>query len=53
VHRNFIIAAMARHRLPAVYPNPIFSAAGGLLSYGVDLSDLFRRAPPGISAPVR
>ena len=33
-----------RHRLPAVYPFRFFAAAGGLMSYGVDQPDLFRRA---------
>jgi putative ABC transport system substrate-binding protein len=30
--------------LPAVYPERIFAAGGGLLSYGSDVSDVFRRA---------
>ena len=34
----------AAHRIPAVYPNAFFARAGGLVSYGVDLSDLQRRA---------
>jgi putative ABC transport system substrate-binding protein len=44
VHRELIVAAAARHRLPAVYPFRYFIAAGGLLSYGVDPIDLYRRA---------
>jgi len=43
-HRESIIAAAARHRLPAVYPYPFFTADGGLISYGVELSDLYKRA---------
>ena len=43
-HRNLITAAAARHRLPAVYPYRIFVAAGGLVSYGPDLVDQWRRA---------
>ena len=39
-----IIALAARHKLPAVYPNRLFVTAGGLISYGPDFSDLFRRA---------
>jgi putative ABC transport system substrate-binding protein len=44
VHRDAIVAAAALHRLPAVYPFRYFAASGGLMSYGVDTSDLFRRA---------
>jgi ABC-type uncharacterized transport system substrate-binding protein len=35
---------VARYRLPAVYPFRFFAEVGGLLSYGVDLPDNFRRA---------
>ena len=34
----------ARYRLPAVYPRRFFTEVGGLLSYGSDLIDNFRRA---------
>jgi putative ABC transport system substrate-binding protein len=44
VHRELIVAAAARHRLPAVYPFRYFIDVGGLLSYGVDPLDLYRRA---------
>jgi putative tryptophan/tyrosine transport system substrate-binding protein len=44
VHRNLIITLAARHRLPAVYPFPYFATSGGLISYGPDLVDQFRRA---------
>jgi putative ABC transport system substrate-binding protein len=44
VHRQAIIASAARHRLPAIYPFRYFAAAGGLLSYGADLTDQYRRA---------
>jgi putative ABC transport system substrate-binding protein len=43
-HRDLIIALAARHRLPAVYWSRIWAAAGGLISYGPDLPDQFRRA---------
>jgi putative ABC transport system substrate-binding protein len=44
VHRDLIIMLAARHRLPAVYPFRIFVTSGGLISYGPDIIDQFRRA---------
>jgi putative ABC transport system substrate-binding protein len=44
-HRLEITSLAARYRLPAVYPYRQFTAVGGLLSYGDDLIDNFRRAP--------
>jgi putative ABC transport system substrate-binding protein len=44
VHRDLIIALAARHKLPAVYFERFFVAAGGLISYGPDLLDQYRRA---------
>jgi putative tryptophan/tyrosine transport system substrate-binding protein len=44
VHRDLVIALAARHRLPAVYPYRYFVAGGGLVSYGPDLVDQYRRA---------
>jgi ABC-type uncharacterized transport system substrate-binding protein len=43
-HRVEITSLAARYRLPAVYPFRIFAEVGGLLSYGVDRTDNFRRA---------
>jgi putative ABC transport system substrate-binding protein len=43
-HRAPIIALAARHRLPAMYPFRFFVTQGGLLAYGVDVVDQFRRA---------
>ena len=43
-HREAIITLAARHRLPAMYPFRYFAASGGLMSYGSDLRDVFRRA---------
>ena len=45
-HREQILALADRHRLPAAYAYRLFAASGGLLSYGTDLADLFRRAAP-------
>ena len=44
VHHDLIIALAARHRLPAVYPLRFFVAGGGLISYGTDYIDQYRRA---------
>ena len=44
VRRDLIIALAARHKLPAVYYERFFAAAGGLISYGPDFIDQFRRA---------
>jgi putative ABC transport system substrate-binding protein len=43
-HREHIIALAARHKLPAVYYRRLFVADGGLISYGYDLIDQYRRA---------
>jgi putative ABC transport system substrate-binding protein len=43
-HRKLIIALAAQHRLPAIYPYRFFVADGGLVSYGADSVDPFRRA---------
>jgi putative tryptophan/tyrosine transport system substrate-binding protein len=44
LHRDLIILLAARHKLPAVYYERSFVAAGGLISYGADFVDQFRRA---------
>jgi putative ABC transport system substrate-binding protein len=44
VHRQLIIRLAASHRLPAVYAAPLFANDGGLISYGPDSIDPFRRA---------
>jgi putative ABC transport system substrate-binding protein len=44
LHRQFVIAQAARRRLPAIYPYRFHVAAGGLISYGPDLVDQYRRA---------
>jgi len=44
LHRNVIVALVARYRLPTIYPYRYFTAAGGLMSYGVDVVDIYRRA---------
>ena len=42
--RELIIALAIRHKLPAVYPERFYVSAGGLISYGVDYVDQYRRA---------
>jgi putative tryptophan/tyrosine transport system substrate-binding protein len=44
VHRAEVTSLAARYRLPAVYPYRFFAELGGLLSYGPDQTDNFRRA---------
>jgi putative ABC transport system substrate-binding protein len=41
--RNKLIALSARHRVPTMYQFREHAAAGGLLSYGIDLSDVYRK----------
>jgi putative tryptophan/tyrosine transport system substrate-binding protein len=43
-HRAPIIASAARHRLPAMYPRPIYVMDGGLMGYGTDVIELFKSA---------
>ena len=43
-HRERIVALAARHRLPAIYPSRLDTAVGGLISYGPDFLDQYRRA---------
>jgi putative tryptophan/tyrosine transport system substrate-binding protein len=42
--RELIITLASRHKLPAVYPERFYVSAGGLISYGVDYLDQYRRA---------
>jgi putative ABC transport system substrate-binding protein len=44
VHREWIIAVAARHRLPAIYPFRFYATDGGLISYGIDMIDQYRQA---------
>jgi putative ABC transport system substrate-binding protein len=49
VHRDLIISLTAQFRIPAIYPYRYFAEAGGLVSYGVDAIDQFRRASGYVS----
>ena len=44
MHRDLIITLAARHKLPAVYFERFFVAADGLVSYGPDFVDQYRKA---------
>ena len=44
VHRKLIISLAARHKLPAVYYRRVYVTDGGLISYGLDFIDQYRRA---------
>jgi putative ABC transport system substrate-binding protein len=53
VHRDLIISLTAQFRIPAIYPYRYFAEAGGLVSYGVDAIDQFRRASQYVSRILR
>jgi putative ABC transport system substrate-binding protein len=44
VHRDLITSLAARHKLPAIYSFPYIATVGGLINYGPDLTDQYRRA---------
>jgi putative ABC transport system substrate-binding protein len=53
VHSKQIVAIVARHGLPAVYPFRLFAEDGGLMSYSVDVADLFLRAASYVDGILR
>lgn len=53
IHRQSIITQATRLRIPTIYPFRFFVDDGGLMSYGVDVRDLFRRAPEYVSRILR
>ena len=53
VHRATVIVQAARSKMPAVYPLRINALDGGLLSYGADNEDVFRRAAPYVDRVLR
>ena len=44
MHHNRIVDRAGKHRLPAIYPFRDYVDAGGLMSYGISITDLWRRA---------
>ena len=53
VHRQTVISLAAKLRIPAIYSYRYFAEEGGLLSYGIDVLDLFRRAPDYVDRILR
>jgi putative ABC transport system substrate-binding protein len=52
-HRDLIVTLAARHRLPAIYASRFFVTDGGLISYGPDILDQYRRAASYIDRILR
>ena len=52
-HRDLIVQLAARHRLPAVYAFRYFATGGGLMSYGIDVVDVFERAAEYVARILR
>ena len=52
-HRELIVAQAERYHMPAIYPFRFFPESGGLLSYGVDTSDIFRQSTSFIDRILR
>jgi putative tryptophan/tyrosine transport system substrate-binding protein len=44
IHRKLIVSLAERYRLPTIYPFRYFADNGGLISYGIDIADVWRRA---------
>lgn len=53
VHRGTVIEQAARHRLPAVYPFRSAPVDGGLLSYGPEVTEMFRQVAPYVDRILR
>jgi putative ABC transport system substrate-binding protein len=53
VHRTQIVSLAARYNIPTVYAEADFVKAGGLISYGDDAKDIFRRAAPYVDRILR
>ena len=53
VHRDLIIALASSYQLPAIYPYRFFATSGGLMSYGVDTIDVYRRAAAYVNRILR
>jgi putative tryptophan/tyrosine transport system substrate-binding protein len=51
--RQLIISLAARYRLPAIYPNRYYATEGGLISYGTDIIDQYKRAADDVDRILR
>jgi putative ABC transport system substrate-binding protein len=52
-HRDLVISLAAKYRLPAVYPWRLFVTDGGLMSYGIDLVDVYQQSATYIDQILR
>jgi ABC-type uncharacterized transport system substrate-binding protein len=52
-HRRTTISLAAHHRLPAIYPTDYFTKEGGLISYGADYLDLYRKSASYVDRVLR
>ncbi|MEK9285468.1 MULTISPECIES: ABC transporter substrate-binding protein [unclassified Bradyrhizobium] len=53
IHHELIISTAARDRVPAIYAFRFFASGGGLMSYGIDILDLYRRAAAYVDRVLR
>ena len=53
IHRSLVILMAARQGIPTIYPHSASAMEGGLISYGLDLVDIFRRAAPYVDRILR
>ncbi len=53
VHRELFVSLAAQFRIPTIYPYRYYAEAGGLLSYGLDAVDLFKRSSDYVSRILR
>jgi putative ABC transport system substrate-binding protein len=53
LHGDLIVRLVARHRLPAVYPFPLFVTQGGLACYGIDTREQYRQAAEYVDRIIR
>src|SRR5215510_817752 len=53
LYRELIIALAMKHAVPAIYPIRYFVEGGGLISYGIDVSDIFRRTANYVNQVLR
>ena len=51
--KELITSLALRHRVPGVYPFRSYAVSGGLMSYGTDITDLYRRAAPYLDRILR